>query len=185
MFCVQCGHQLPDSVKFCPFCGAPASEKQENKKQTDTKDPVYKWDRRCMHAVLWILGAFLIVVLAASIISPAPARTAVASSGKATASVPKESDYPYKRDDIVYNKVTATVVKKPEDISVVRDALRNKDEAALQAMLIQGKFYLIDQGTKMQIMEDYPYIKGYAMVMVDSGANIQKTGYVLIAALTK
>ena len=29
MFCEKCGKEIPDSTKFCPFCGAPVSKAQD------------------------------------------------------------------------------------------------------------------------------------------------------------
>ena len=29
MFCTKCGKQIPDSTKFCPYCGANCSPEQD------------------------------------------------------------------------------------------------------------------------------------------------------------
>lgn len=29
MFCEKCGKEIPDSTKFCPYCGAPVSKAQD------------------------------------------------------------------------------------------------------------------------------------------------------------
>ena len=29
MFCEKCGKEIPDSTKFCPYCGAPVSRAQD------------------------------------------------------------------------------------------------------------------------------------------------------------
>lgn len=29
MFCTKCGKQVPDSTKFCPYCGANCSPEQD------------------------------------------------------------------------------------------------------------------------------------------------------------
>lgn len=37
MFCVECGHELKNGVKFCNFCGSPVKEAQRND-GTDSDD---------------------------------------------------------------------------------------------------------------------------------------------------
>lgn len=196
MFCNQCGKKLPDDAKFCTYCGAQihresADDPADNKQITNTTPAVesstYKWERRCIYAVACIVGIFLVAALAANIFAPAPAHTMAASSSavKTIPAAQKKSDYPYHTNDMVYNKITAIVIKKPGDIATIRDAGNRKDEAELQSLMMQGRLYLIDQGTRMIVAEDQPYITGYVAVIIDSGANIDKTGYVPYAVLTK
>ncbi len=39
-FCIQCGNQVPDGVKFCPTCGAPIAQAPVQQAQTFTAPQV-------------------------------------------------------------------------------------------------------------------------------------------------
>ena len=39
-FCIQCGTQVPDGVKFCPSCGAPIAQAPVQQAQTFTAPQV-------------------------------------------------------------------------------------------------------------------------------------------------
>jgi hypothetical protein len=197
MFCSKCGTELPADAKFCPHCGAPTGVttdpdptpepvKNPYKNGPDYYDPPKSSKTGCGTVLLVLFFVFALLSAIGNMISPSSSTSTAASSHPSTqSSGTHKSAYIYHNGDIVYSNQQTAVIKEPGEIATVIDAAKNKDEAALQAMLLQGRFYMIDKNTKMEIAEDSPYIKGYALVLIESGANINKHGYVSVSTISK
>ena len=91
----------------------------------------------------------------------------------------------YEKLGTYYFTINAIVVKEPEDIYTAESAISNKDEEALQALMKQGKLYLVKAGTPCTAPEDDPFIKDHVAVNIEGGSNVNKYGYTLGSAISK
>ena len=64
MFCIKCGAQVPDGMKFCPACGAPQQplQQQAPRPQQPYGQPPKKGGKGPIIAIISVVAAFAIGV---------------------------------------------------------------------------------------------------------------------------
>lgn len=61
MYCINCGKKIPDGYKFCPNCGTPVEEIEDQEKEpVEVKEEVQKPEKK-NHKWVWILVILLVV----------------------------------------------------------------------------------------------------------------------------
>lgn len=88
-----------------------------------------------------------------------------------------------RNDKCIITKQTA-VIKNMEDIQTVIDMVKDKDEDGLQALKQQGKLYIVNDNTRVTMI-DPGLIKGFGYVYIEGGSSVGKDGYVMLDLVKK
>ena len=201
MFCENCGREIPDNSKFCTYCGAP-STRRENNKKTDKKIFILGG---CFMAVVTI---FCIVFFVGEHIKRQRQEADIASAKEVAASIEKVLTNETVSTDM--QQYLGNVISLEEDMKYLPQSFQNQFQKSMGEIPglqytkygAKGFSFIIDQDNKANVYiasderldewQLYPdvssqYYNGEKQVSATSGSNnvINNSEYRYVKLISK